>query len=141
MALLDAVTAGAVPACLGQEPDQAGSLGPGRGVLEIRPARRPAQPSSAATRDRRHLLNLRAYIAPEVTGWQCHDADALRIVPVQAKRCSTRPQRSFGSARKIAPVGRGLGNFWPATLLSSTKLDTVPEQQRDKAEGRCHNDR
>ncbi|MFD2262815.1 sacsin N-terminal ATP-binding-like domain-containing protein [Lacibacterium aquatile] len=33
----------------------------------------------------RHLLNLWAYIAPEVTGWQCNDADALRIVPVQGK--------------------------------------------------------
>lgn len=33
----------------------------------------------------RHLLNLWAYIAPEVTGWQCHDADCLRIVPVQGK--------------------------------------------------------
>ena len=33
----------------------------------------------------RHLLNLWAYIAPEVTGWQCHDADRLRIVPVQGK--------------------------------------------------------
>ena len=33
----------------------------------------------------RHLLNLWAYIAPEVTGWQCHDTDGLRIVPVQGK--------------------------------------------------------
>jgi len=33
----------------------------------------------------RHLLNLWTYIAPEVTGWQCHDADCLRIVPVQGK--------------------------------------------------------
>ncbi|TIW40102.1 MAG: ATPase, partial [Mesorhizobium sp.] len=33
----------------------------------------------------RHLLNLWAYIAPEVTGWQSHDTDRLRIVPVQGK--------------------------------------------------------
>lgn len=33
----------------------------------------------------RHLLNLWVYIAPDVTGWQCHDADGLRIVPVQGK--------------------------------------------------------
>src|ERR1700722_5559324 len=33
----------------------------------------------------RHLLNLWSYIAPEVTSWQCHDADCLRIVPVQGK--------------------------------------------------------
>ncbi|MBC53309.1 MAG: ATPase [Gammaproteobacteria bacterium] len=33
----------------------------------------------------RHLLNLWSYIAPEVTDWQCHDADRLRIVPVQGK--------------------------------------------------------
>lgn len=33
----------------------------------------------------RHLLNLWSYIAPEVTSWQCHDADRLRIVPVQGK--------------------------------------------------------
>ncbi|WP_142627964.1 ATPase [Rhizobium sp. P007] len=33
----------------------------------------------------RHLLNLWTYIAPEVTSWQCHDADSLRIVPVQGK--------------------------------------------------------
>ncbi|WP_291310721.1 MULTISPECIES: ATPase [unclassified Devosia] len=33
----------------------------------------------------RHLLNLWSYVAPEVTGWQCHDADCLRIVPVQGK--------------------------------------------------------
>lgn len=33
----------------------------------------------------RHLLNLWSYIAPEVTGWQCHDADHLRIAPVQGK--------------------------------------------------------
>jgi hypothetical protein len=33
----------------------------------------------------RHLLNLWSYIAPEVTAWQCHDADRLRIVPVQGK--------------------------------------------------------
>ena len=33
----------------------------------------------------RRLLNLWSYIAPEVTGWQCHDADHLRIVPVQGK--------------------------------------------------------
>ncbi|MGE0183859.1 MAG: sacsin N-terminal ATP-binding-like domain-containing protein [Parvularculaceae bacterium] len=33
----------------------------------------------------RNLLNLWVYIAPEVTSWQCHDADHLRIVPVQGK--------------------------------------------------------
>jgi hypothetical protein len=33
----------------------------------------------------RNLLNLWSYVAPEVTGWQCHDADRLRIVPVQGK--------------------------------------------------------
>ena len=33
----------------------------------------------------RQLLNLWAYIAPEVTSWQCHDADRLRIVPVQGR--------------------------------------------------------
>ncbi|MAB12298.1 ATPase [Parvibaculum sp.] len=33
----------------------------------------------------RHLLNLWSYIAPEVTGWQWHDTDRLRIVPVQGK--------------------------------------------------------
>lgn len=33
----------------------------------------------------RHLLNLWSYIAPEVTGWQCRNADQLRVVPVQGK--------------------------------------------------------
>jgi hypothetical protein len=33
----------------------------------------------------RRLMNLWSYIAPEVTGWQCHDAEGLRIVPVQGK--------------------------------------------------------
>jgi hypothetical protein len=33
----------------------------------------------------RQLLNLWSYIAPDVTGWRCTDADALRIVPVQGK--------------------------------------------------------
>ena len=33
----------------------------------------------------RHLLNLWTYIAPELTSWQCHDADRVRIVPVQGK--------------------------------------------------------
>lgn len=33
----------------------------------------------------RQLLNLWAYIAPEVTGWQSHRPDQLRIVPVQGK--------------------------------------------------------
>lgn len=33
----------------------------------------------------RRLLNLWTYIAPEVTSWQCRDADRVRIVPVQGK--------------------------------------------------------
>jgi hypothetical protein len=33
----------------------------------------------------RQLLNLWLYIAPEVTGWQTHQPDRLRIVPVQGK--------------------------------------------------------
>jgi hypothetical protein len=33
----------------------------------------------------RQLLNLWSYIAPEITGWQFHDADHLRIVPVQGR--------------------------------------------------------
>jgi len=33
----------------------------------------------------RHLLNLWAYIAPEVTGYDCSDPSALRIVPVQGQ--------------------------------------------------------
>ena len=33
----------------------------------------------------RHLLNLWAYVAPEVTGYDCDDPKALRIVPVQGQ--------------------------------------------------------
>lgn len=33
----------------------------------------------------RRLLNLWSYIAPEVTSWQCHDPEELRIVPVQGQ--------------------------------------------------------
>ena len=85
----------------------------------------------------RHLLNLWIYIAPEVTGWQCHDADRLQIVPVQGKEV-------LYAASEIVRLGEKkllqsdedwefLANH--LIVLNQNWTRFLAEQRRDKADG------
>lgn len=85
----------------------------------------------------RHLLNLWSYIAPEVTGWQCHDADRLRIVPVQGKEV-------LYSASEVVRLGEKKllqsDEDWEflaehLIVLNQNWTRFLAEQRRDKGEG------
>jgi hypothetical protein len=90
----------------------------------------------------RHLLNLWAYIAPEVTGWQCHDADALRIVPVQGKEVLYAASEIVRLGEKKLLQSDEDWEFLASHLvvLNQNWTRFLAEQRRDKAEGESHNE-
>jgi hypothetical protein len=90
----------------------------------------------------RHLLNLWAYIAPEVTGWQCHDADALRIVPVQGKEVLYAASEIVRLGEKKLLQSEEDWEFLASHLIVLNQNWTrfLAEQRRDKSEGEIRND-
>lgn len=85
----------------------------------------------------RHLLNLWAYIAPEVTGYQCDDADRLRIVPVQGKEVLYSASEVVRLGEKKLLQSDDDWEFLAAHLIVLNQNWTrfLAEQRRDKAEG------
>ncbi|TWB14199.1 hypothetical protein FBZ89_11765 [Nitrospirillum amazonense] len=90
----------------------------------------------------RHLLNLWTYIAPEVTGWQCHDADALRIVPVQGKEVLYAASEIVRLGEKKLLQSEEDWEFLACHLIVLNQNWTrfLADQRRDKAEGESRND-
>lgn len=90
----------------------------------------------------RHLLNLWIYIAPEVTGWQCHDADALRIVPVQGKEVLYAASEIVRLGEKKLLQSEEDWEFLASHLIVLNQNWTrfLADQRRDKAEGGTRND-
>lgn len=90
----------------------------------------------------RHLLNLWTYIAPEVTGWQCHDADALRIVPVQGKEVLYAASEIVRLGEKKLLQSEEDWEFLASHLIVLNQNWTryLADQRRDKAEGGSRND-
>ncbi|MGY3138426.1 hypothetical protein ACVWZM_009108 [Bradyrhizobium sp. USDA 4501] len=90
----------------------------------------------------RHLLNLWAYIAPEVTGWQCHDADALRIVPVQGKEALYAASEIVRLGEKKLLQSEEDWEFLASHLIVLNQNWTrfLADQRRDKGEGESRND-
>jgi hypothetical protein len=90
----------------------------------------------------RHLLNLWTYIAPEVTGWQCHDADALRIVPVQGKEVLYAALEIVRLGEKKLLQSEEDWEFLASHLIVLNQNWTryLADQRRDKAEGGSRND-
>lgn len=90
----------------------------------------------------RHLLNLWVYIAPEVTGWQCHDADALRIVPVQGKEVLYAASEIVRLGEKKLLQSEEDWEFLASHLIVLNQNWTrfLADQRRDKAEGETRND-
>lgn len=90
----------------------------------------------------RHLLNLWVYIAPEVTGWQCHDADALRIVPVQGKEVLYAASEIVRLGEKKLLQSEKDWEFLASHLIVLNQNWTrfLADQRRDKAEGGTRND-
>ncbi len=90
----------------------------------------------------RHLLNLWAYIAPEVTGWQCHDTDGLRIVPVQGKEVLYAASEIVRLGEKKLLQSEEDWEFLASHLIVLNQNWTrfLAEQRRDKAEGENRND-
>lgn len=90
----------------------------------------------------RHLLNLWVYIAPEVTGWQCHDADALRIVPVQGKEVLYAASEIVRLGEKKLLQSEEDWEFLASHLIVLNQNWTrfLADQRRDKAEGGTRND-
>lgn len=85
----------------------------------------------------RHLLNLWSYIAPEVTGWQCHDADQLRIVPVQGREVLYSASEVVRLGEKKLLQSDEDWEFLAGHLIVLNQNWTrfLAEQRRDKAEG------
>lgn len=90
----------------------------------------------------RHLLNLWTYIAPEVTGWQCHDADVLRIVPVQGKEVLYAASEIVRLGEKKLLQSEEDWEFLASHLIVLNQNWTrfLADQRRDKAEGGSRND-
>ncbi len=90
----------------------------------------------------RHLLNLWAYVAPEVTGWQCHDADALRIVPVQGKDVLYGASEIVRLGEKKLLQSEEDWEFLAGHLIVLNQNWTrfLAEQRRDKGDGESRND-
>ena len=85
----------------------------------------------------RHLLNLWSYIAPEVTSWQCHDADCLRIVPVQGKEVLYAASEIVRLGEKKLLQSEDDWEFLAGHLIVLNQNWTrfLAEQRRDKADG------
>lgn len=90
----------------------------------------------------RHLLNLWIYIAPEVTSWQCHDADALRIVPVQGREVLYAASEIIRLGEKKLLQSEEDWEFLASHLIVLNQNWTrfLADQRRDKAEGGIRND-
>lgn len=85
----------------------------------------------------RHLLNLWSYIAPEVTSWQCHDPDRLRIVPVQGKEVLYAASEIVRLGEKKLLQSEEDWEFLASHLIVLNQNWTrfLAEQRRDKADG------
>jgi hypothetical protein len=90
----------------------------------------------------RHLLNLWSYIAPEVTGWQCHDADRLRIVPVQGKEVLYSASEVVRLGEKKLLQSEEDWEFLAGHLIVLNQNWTrfLAEQRRDKSDVGGRND-
>lgn len=84
----------------------------------------------------RHLLNLWSYIAPEVTGWQCHDTAGLRIVPVQGKEVLYAASEIVRLGEKKLLQSEEDWEFLANHLIVLNQNWTrfLADQRRDKAE-------
>jgi hypothetical protein len=85
----------------------------------------------------RHLLNLWTYIAPEVTNWQCHDADRLRIVPVQGKEVLYAASEIVRLGEKKLLQSEDDWEFLAGHLIVLNQNWTrfLADQRRDNADG------
>ncbi|WP_316185720.1 sacsin N-terminal ATP-binding-like domain-containing protein [Bradyrhizobium sp. SZCCHNRI1003] len=90
----------------------------------------------------RHLLNLWSYIAPEVTGWQCHDADCLRIVPVQGKEVLCAASEIVRLGEKKLLQSEEDWEFLASHLIVLNQNWTrfLAEQRRDKSDSSSRSD-
>jgi hypothetical protein len=90
----------------------------------------------------RHLLNLWSYIAPEVTGWQCQNADRLRIVPVQGKEVLYSASEVVRLGEKKLLQSEEDWEFLAGHLIVLNQNWTrfLAEQRRDKSDGGGRND-
>lgn len=90
----------------------------------------------------RHLLNLWAYIAPDVTGWQCQDTDRLRIVPVQGKEVLYAASEIVRLGEKKLLQSEEDWEFLADHLIVLNQNWTrfLAEQRRDKPDGGGRND-
>ena len=105
-------------------------------LQELRSSHVPRPPSW------RHLLNLWSYVAPELTSWQCKDADRIRIVPVQG-------QEVLYSASEIVRLGEKKllqsDEDWEflaghLIVLNQNWTRFLTEQRRDNADGSGQDD-
>ncbi len=85
----------------------------------------------------RHLLNLWTYIAPEVTGWQSHQPDRLRIVPVQGKDvlCSASEVVRLGEKKLLQSDDDWEFLAGHLIVLNQNWTRFLAEQRRDKGDG------
>ena len=85
----------------------------------------------------RQLLNLWSYIAPELTGWQFHDADRLRIVPVQGKEVLYAASEIVRLGEKKLLQSEEDWEFLAGHLIVLNQNWTrfLADQRRDKADG------
>lgn len=90
----------------------------------------------------RHLLNLWTYIAPEVTGYDCEDPKALRIVPVQG-------QDVLFAASEVVRLGEKKllqsDEDWTflaehLIVLNQNWTRFLADQRREKVEGKATRD-
>lgn len=85
----------------------------------------------------RNLLNLWSYIAPDITGYQCRDADRLRIVPVQGKEVLYSASEVVRLGEKKLLQSDDDWEFLAAHLIVLNQNWTrfLADQRRDKGDG------
>ena len=76
-----------------------------------------------------------------MTGWQCHDADALRIVPVQGKEVLYAASEIVRLGEKKLLQSEKDWEFLASHLIVLNQNWTrfLADQRRDKAEGGSRN--